>query len=152
VELPRVDAGHEAAQGVLGDGEVLARDPRGAFLLAPDDRLGQAAANGLERRPLASYAAVQLQEERPMSEGYADFRGHRTWYRVTGTLDANTAPAAEAPLVVVHGGPGCTHDYLDSLAELNAATGRAVIHYDQLGNGRSTHLPDRGADLLAQHD
>jgi L-proline amide hydrolase len=76
-----------------------------------------------------------------VSEGYADFRGHRTWYRVTGPLDAD-----KAPLVVVHGGPGCTHDYLDSLTGL-AATGRAVIHYDQLGNGRSTHLRDRGADF-----
>jgi L-proline amide hydrolase len=79
-----------------------------------------------------------------MSEGYADFRGHRTWYRVTGTLDPAAGPA---PLICVHGGPGCTHDYLDSLAELNATTGRAVIHYDQLGNGRSTHLPDKGADF-----
>jgi L-proline amide hydrolase len=26
-------------------------------------------------------------------------------------------------------------------------SGRPVIHYDQLGNGRSTHLPDRGADF-----
>ena len=76
-----------------------------------------------------------------MSEGYADFRDYRTWYRVTGSLDAD-----KAPLVVVHGGPGCTHDYLDSLTGL-AATGRAVIHYDQLGNGRSTHLRDRGADF-----
>lgn len=76
-----------------------------------------------------------------MSEGYADFRGYRTWYRVTGSLDAD-----KAPLVVVHGGPGCTHDYLDSLTGL-AATGRAVIHYDQLGNGRSTHLRDKGADF-----
>jgi L-proline amide hydrolase len=76
-----------------------------------------------------------------VSEGYADFRGYRTWYRVTGSLDAD-----KAPLVVVHGGPGCTHDYLDSLTGL-VATGRAVIHYDQLGNGRSTHLRDRGADF-----
>ena len=28
-----------------------------------------------------------------------------------------------------------------------AATGRAVVHYDQLGNGRSTHLRDKGADF-----
>ncbi|MFB9833252.1 alpha/beta fold hydrolase [Actinoallomurus acaciae] len=74
-----------------------------------------------------------------MNEGYVDFRGHRTWYRVTGDL-----PADKAPLVVLHGGPGCTHDYLDSLAEL-AGTGRAVVRYDQLGNGRSTHLRDKGA-------
>ncbi|MDL4774412.1 proline iminopeptidase-family hydrolase [Actinomadura xylanilytica] len=75
-------------------------------------------------------------------EGFAEFRGHRTWYRVTGP------PASgRAPLVVLHGGPGCTHDYVLSFAELAALTGRQVIHYDQLGNGRSTHLRDRGADF-----
>jgi L-proline amide hydrolase len=80
-----------------------------------------------------------------VSEGYADFRGHRTWYRVTGSLDESRRNG-KAPLVVLHGGPGCTHDYLDSLTEL-ADTGRAVVHYDQLGNGRSTHLRDKGADF-----
>ncbi len=51
-----------------------------------------------------------------------------------------------APVVVVHGGPGCTHDYVDSFKDL-AHDGRAVVHYDQLGNGRSTHLRDRGVDF-----
>jgi L-proline amide hydrolase len=74
-------------------------------------------------------------------EGFADFRGHKTWYRVTGSLDKG-----KTPLVVLHGGPGCTHDYVDSFAGL-AGTGRAVVHYDQLGNGRSTHLPGEGADF-----
>jgi L-proline amide hydrolase len=50
------------------------------------------------------------------------------------------------PLVVAHGGPGCSHDYLVSLAEI-ARTGRPVIHYDQVGGGRSTLLPDKGADF-----
>jgi L-proline amide hydrolase len=50
------------------------------------------------------------------------------------------------PLVVVHGGPGCTHDYLIDVAQI-AESGRPVIHYDQLGGGRSTLLPDRGADF-----
>jgi L-proline amide hydrolase len=50
------------------------------------------------------------------------------------------------PLVLVHGGPGCTHDYLLSLAAL-ADQGRAVIHYDQLGAGNSTHLPDKGVEF-----
>jgi L-proline amide hydrolase len=67
-----------------------------------------------------------------------------TWYRVTGDLRPGDA-SAPAPLVVLHGGPGGTHDYLLSLADL--ADGRAVVHYDQLGNGRSTHYPDRGADF-----
>ncbi|MGC9269637.1 proline iminopeptidase-family hydrolase [Acidiphilium sp.] len=72
-------------------------------------------------------------------EGFAPFGAWRTWYRVTGAIDG-----AKPPLVVLHGGPGCTHDYVDSLKEL-ATTGRAVVHYDQIGGGRSTHLPDRGA-------
>ncbi|HEX2527373.1 MAG TPA: proline iminopeptidase-family hydrolase [Geminicoccus sp.] len=71
-------------------------------------------------------------------EGEAPFREWRTWYRVTGDLRSG-----RPPLVVLHGGPGCTHDYVDSLKDI-AATGRAVVHYDQLGNGRSTHLRDRG--------
>ena len=74
-------------------------------------------------------------------EGKAGFRGHETWYRVIGDL-----ASPRAPVVVVHGGPGCTHDYVDSFKDL-ARHGRAVVHYDQLGNGRSTHLRNRGADF-----
>src|ERR1019366_8825436 len=73
--------------------------------------------------------------------GVAPFREWETWYRVTGDLSS-----PKVPLVVAHGGPGCTHDYLLALAEL-AKDGRAVVHYDQLGGGRSTHLADRGADF-----
>jgi L-proline amide hydrolase len=73
-----------------------------------------------------------------VTEGFVDFAGHQTWYRVTGELD----PAADrAPVVVLHGGPGAAHDYCLAMADL-AADGRAVVHYDQLGCGRSTHLPD----------
>ena len=68
----------------------------------------------------------------------------QTWYRVTGDLRPGD-PGAPAPLVTLHGGPGATHDYLLSLVDL--AGSRAVIHYDQIGNGRSTHYPDRGAEF-----
>jgi len=71
-----------------------------------------------------------------MTEGYVDFRGHRTWYSVTGDLQAEPAP-----VVLCHGGPGATSDYLTPLAGL-AGDGRAAVLYDQLGNGRSDHLPD----------
>ena len=64
-----------------------------------------------------------------------------TWYRITGEL----RPDGPAPLIALHGGPGGTHDYLLSLTDL--ADRRAVVHYDQLGNGRSTHYPDRGAEF-----
>ena len=74
-------------------------------------------------------------------EGYADFREHRTWFRVTGDLNSG-----RLPLIIAHGGPGCTHDYVDSFKDL-AATRRAVVHYDQLGNGRSTHLPEAPSDF-----
>jgi len=50
------------------------------------------------------------------------------------------------PLVVAHGGPGCTHDYVLALAQL-AERGRPVVHYDQLGGGRSTHMPEKGGDF-----
>lgn len=74
-----------------------------------------------------------------VTEGKAPFRDWQTWYRVTGDLGSSLTP-----LIVAHGGPGCTHDYVDSFAAL-AGAGRAVIHYDQIGNGRSTRLPEKGA-------
>jgi L-proline amide hydrolase len=74
-------------------------------------------------------------------EGRIPFRDGETWFRVTGELGEG-----RTPLVVLHGGPGATHDYVSSLAELSS-TGRAVVHYDQLGCGRSTHFPDRGGEF-----
>lgn len=74
-------------------------------------------------------------------EGYAPYGEHRTWYRITGN------PASDkTPLVIAHGGPGCTHDYLLAFQDL-ADDGRLVVHYDQLGNGRSSHPPKAPADF-----
>jgi len=65
--------------------------------------------------------------------------GHQTWVQVT----TPTRPRPGAlPLVVLHGGPGMAHDYVANLAALAEETGRTVVHYDQLGCGRSTHLPE----------
>ncbi|HUX05524.1 MAG TPA: proline iminopeptidase-family hydrolase [Acidimicrobiales bacterium] len=74
----------------------------------------------------------------PTREGTVDFRGWTTWFRISGDLDR-----ALTPLVVLHGGPGAAHNYTLAIAGL-ADEGRPVIHYDQLGCGNSTHLPDRG--------
>lgn len=76
-----------------------------------------------------------------MTEGYAPYGPYQTWYRVTGDLKSG-----KPPLIVAHGGPGCTHDYVDSFKDI-AETGRAVVHYDQVGNGKSTHLPEKGGDF-----
>ena len=74
------------------------------------------------------------------TEGYAQFEEWATWYRVDGDLAAE-----RAPLIALHGGPGATHEYLLPLTAL-AREGRAVVLYDQLGNGNSTHLPERLGD------
>ena len=68
-------------------------------------------------------------------EGYVDFRGYRTWYRVVGDL------GSASPLLALHGGPGSTHNYFGPLEGLAAE--RAVVLYDQIGCGNS----DRPADI-----
>ncbi|MBT2297952.1 proline iminopeptidase-family hydrolase [Pseudomonas fluorescens] len=73
----------------------------------------------------------------PIREGFAPFGPYQTWYRITGELTNGYTP-----LLVLHGGPGCTHDYVDAFKDV-ANSGYPVIHYDQLGNGRSTHLPEK---------
>ena len=77
-----------------------------------------------------------------MTEGFAPFNGMQTWYRITGDL-----ASAKTPLVVAHGGPGCTHVYVLSIAKI-AQFDRPVIHYDQVGNGKSTRLKDKGPDFF----
>jgi L-proline amide hydrolase len=78
-----------------------------------------------------------------MAEGTMTWGGHETWYRVVGELD----PAAErTPVVICHGGPGAAHDYTIPIADLSAF-GRACVLYDQLGCGKSEHLPDAPADF-----
>lgn len=61
----------------------------------------------------------------------------QTWYKVIGDLQSN-----QTPLVVLHGGPGACHDYLLPLTDLSVP----LVFYDQIGNGRSTHLPDKNGD------
>ena len=71
-----------------------------------------------------------------MAEGFVPFRGYRTWYRVVGEGEQ----PGKLPLLLLHGGPGGTHDYLEPLEGM-AETGRRAIFYDQLGCGKSD-LPD----------
>ena len=70
------------------------------------------------------------------TEGTMNWDGVGTWYRVVGDLGSS-----RTPLVICHGGPGATHDYLTAVADL-AEAGWACVLYDQVGNGRSTHRPD----------
>lgn len=70
--------------------------------------------------------------------GEVSFARHRTWFQVTGE---DEAVAGRTPVVVLHGGPGLAHNACGGMAAL-ARDGRVVVHYDQLGCGKSTHLPD----------
>jgi L-proline amide hydrolase len=72
------------------------------------------------------------------------FRDHETWVQIT-MPDSRRDGAL--PLFVLHGGPGMAHNYVRNIAELAEETGRTVIHYDQVGCGNSTHLPDAPAEF-----
>jgi L-proline amide hydrolase len=61
----------------------------------------------------------------------------KTWYKVVGDLESGIRP-----LVIIHGGPGLTHDLLLSHTDLATQYSIPVIFYDQIGSGRSTHLPE----------
>src|SRR5260221_4209911 len=69
-------------------------------------------------------------------EGYVPVDGYRVWYRSVGGGEGE-----HTPLLILHGGPGVPHDYLENLEALASDTQR-VIFYDQLGCGRSDQPAD----------
>jgi proline iminopeptidase len=66
----------------------------------------------------------------PINEGYMPFLGYQTYYRIVGE------PSSKPALLLLHGGPGSTHNYFEVLDRI-ADTGRQVISYDQIGCGNS---------------
>lgn len=69
-----------------------------------------------------------------IEEGYKNIFGLRIYYKL---YKGNT----NRKLMVLHGGPGGTHDYLIPLADL-ANYGITVLFYDQFGCGRSDDPDD----------
>lgn len=70
-----------------------------------------------------------------VTEGYMPFKGYQTYYRIVGDIEASYG-RGQSPLVLMHGGPGSTHNYFELLDPL-AESGRAIIMYDQIGCGNS---------------
>ena len=68
---------------------------------------------------------------------------YQTYYKVFGDLAERT----KAPLIALHGGPGLVLEAASPFAYLSTAASIPVILYDQLGNGRSTHLRDKPASF-----
>jgi proline-specific peptidase len=67
-------------------------------------------------------------------EGFIDVPGGRVWYTRLGSGGAT-------PILMLHGGPSCGHDYIAPLGQALAAD-RPVVMYDQLGCGRSEQPDD----------
>ncbi|MED4586401.1 proline iminopeptidase-family hydrolase [Brevibacillus choshinensis] len=69
-------------------------------------------------------------------EGYIEVTGGKVWYNLVGEGNKE-----KTPLIVLHGGPGNTHDPLQSALHV-LADERHVIFYDQLGSGNSDRPTD----------
>ncbi|WP_130805883.1 proline iminopeptidase [Senegalia massiliensis] len=67
-----------------------------------------------------------------VTEGYMPYGKYKTYYRIVGENKDG-----KKPLLLLHGGPGSTHNYFETLDKL-AEDGRQVIMYDQLGCGLSS--------------
>lgn len=66
-----------------------------------------------------------------ISEGYMPFMGYKTYYRTVGER------TDKAPLILLHGGPGSTHNYFEVLDRVAEEDGRMLVMYDQIGCGNS---------------
>ena len=67
-----------------------------------------------------------------IKEGYINFKGHKTYYRTIGECKGN-----KKPLVLLHGGPGSTHNYFEVLDDVAKKDDRMLVMYDQIGCGNS---------------
>lgn len=75
-----------------------------------------------------------------VEEGWMPFGKYQTYYRIVGE------PSPKPPLVLLHGGPGSTHNYFELLDNLAAKSNRQLVMYDQLGCGKSS-IPDDHPEL-----
>lgn len=64
-------------------------------------------------------------------DGYMPFKGYQTYYRIVGENKNGCKP-----ILLLHGGPGSTHNYFEVLDRLSEE-GRQIVSYDQIGCGNS---------------
>ncbi len=66
-----------------------------------------------------------------IKEGKMPFKGFETYYRIVNPNGKKT------PLILLHGGPGSTHNYFEVLDDIAFDDDRPLIMYDQIGCGNS---------------
>lgn len=66
-----------------------------------------------------------------ITEGKMPFLGYETYYRIANPEGKKT------PLLLLHGGPGSTHNYFEVFDQLAEQDDRPLIMYDQIGCGES---------------
>ena len=89
------------------------------------------------RQIFAKYMPMRIfqgkgRQKMEIREGYMPWNGHQTYFRIAGKENPE-----KAPLILIHGGPGSTHNYFEVLDETAAEDGRQFICYDQIGCGNS---------------
>jgi proline iminopeptidase len=92
---------------------------------------GQTKKSGSTKAAAAASAPAASNVYR-MEEGFVDAHGVLIYYKIVGR---------GAPLLIVHGGPGASHDYLLPYLLPLARTSR-LIFIDERGSGRSEKLED----------
>ena len=60
-----------------------------------------------------------------IKEGYINFKNHKTYYRLVGE-----AKNGKKPLILLHGGPGSTHNYFEVIDSLAKRDERMIVMYD----------------------
>src|SRR5712691_2985318 len=88
-----------------------------------------------EHRPMSSYLDYSKRDD--AASGGARMIGVNTpkgTYRVWTKRIGNNP---DLKLLLLHGGPGCTHEYLEACDSYLPAAGIEYYYYDQLGSGRS---------------
>jgi proline iminopeptidase len=84
---------------------------------------------------VALFSAAQTDQVYPVQDGFVDANGIMIYYTMMGRGE---------PLLILHGGPGSTHDYfLPYLLPL--ARHHKIIFIDERGSGKSQKLEDRAA-------
>jgi proline iminopeptidase len=89
----------------------------------------------------AGFAVLSGQNVVPDSTSYVEVNGARLFVRTVG---------AGPPLVIVHGGPGMSHDYLAPQLVALLADEYRLIFYDQRGSGRSSGVEDTTRLTMSQ--